>query len=150
MVKFKRILYISSLLITIGLQVSCEKRSNRAFIHNDTTQDVDVEYNFKSWNEATTIVHIEAGQAVEIPDIDHWEITQHTTNDSVVFTFEDGTREVHTYTIDIDSLGFGHETFIPEINNILSNSLDPHPSWTSKNTSGNKFRYDYHIRINNF
>lgn len=127
------------------LVISCEKRTIRTYLHNDTDCGVTVNYGFVSWKSAPRSVYLSAGQELEIPEVDYWEVTQHSTDDSVVFLFDDGLREVHFYKIEIDPLGFGHDTFIPETNNILSNSLDPHPSWTEKNTSGNKWRYDYHI-----
>lgn len=134
-----------AIIATIFL-TSCEKRTGRSFIHNDTNQNVTVIYGFKTWEDSPSTIHIESGQEYEIPDIDHWSITQHTTNDSVVFLFDDSTRVVHSYKLVIDSLGNGHEIFNPILYNILSNSFDPNPSWTEKNTSGNKWRNDYYIR----
>ena len=125
--------------------LSCEKRSYRAYLHNDTDLGVTVQYGFTSWKDATTSRYLSAGQELEIPEIDYWEVTQHATDDSVIFIFDNGTRIVHSYKIELDPLGLGHETFIPEIHNILSSSLDPNPSWTEKNTKGNKWRCDYHI-----
>ena len=136
--------YIIIGLISV-LITSCEKRTIRTYLHNDTDCGVTVEYGFVSWKSASTTRYLSSGQELEIPEVDYWEITQHSSDDSVVFLFDDGTRIVQQYKIEIDPLGLGHDTFIPEVHNILSNSLDPNPSWKEENTRGNKWRYDYYI-----
>ncbi len=134
------------LVILVLSLSSCEKRTDRAFLHNDTDQGVTVQYCFQSWNENPVSVYVGSGEELEIPDIDHWNIIHPSNQDSVVFVFDDSVRIVHYYEMLLDSTGLGHEVYTPELNNIMSDFLSPNPSWTEKNTSGNKWRTDYYIR----
>lgn len=141
-----KIVSIICLFVIVISLISCEKRTGRSFLHNETDKGVTVEYGFKPWDETSTTVYVAAGEEVEIPDIDRWGIVHPTNSDSVVFLFEDSVRIVQYYEKVVDSAGLGYETYSPEINNIMADFLSPNPSWIEKNTSGNKWRNDYYIR----
>lgn len=126
---------------------SCYKHDYLAYIHNDTDQGVTMQWVYNSWTDSVATFRVEAHETKSFDDLDHWHITQRNAlEDSVVFLFDDGRREVCRYVTTLDSLGCGTTHFYPEQNNIMCGDLDPYPSWEYTSLGQGSFRHDYHIR----
>lgn len=139
------------LIVVLGLAVmafaSCYKHDYLAYIHNETDQGVTLEWTFNNWDDSVTTFRVEAHETKSFDELGHWHIVQRNfLEDSVVFHFDDGRREVHRYVITIDSLGCGTTAFYPERNNIMCGDVDPYPGWEYTSLGQGSFRHDYYIR----
>lgn len=128
-----------------------DKVSYRAYLHNESGQDVTVLI-----RPGTGLVYepyfVPKGAEVEIPDTELWGLQQRVyASDSVIFEFADGKRVTHCYVNmnyyqnpRVDSI-----VYIPTVNNIFFTGIEVSEgmrTWKESKIQAKKHRYDYFIK----
>lgn len=138
----KKVLVLFVFTALLLLEQACYKVVHRSFIHNESGQSVKVSYTLR---EEESVYYLAPHQSVEIPDIDHWDLTTRPELEVVYFDYADSTRVVHECNFILHEDGTGEYVFSPAENNILLDNLDQ-SSWKMSHQPHNVIFYDYYIR----